>query len=239
MSKAITLAQLELHALKSANYTDKKVSVLSENVADSLEAAYDDLRNVVAQDVMDQLKGLPVFGVVDASNKIKLTTLLPNGTYVMGYEDEDGVFTELAEFEIVNGGEPELPYINQIPLAVKTDDSPYVGDNGEDGYKVGYRINSSGVEGTQDGMCCTGFIPYLDGQKIRLKNITVAGSKTPYIVQYYQNKSYYQVQSLETVLPNDGNGVYTGVLSGFSGWIRITCGVIDDTSILTLDEEIV
>lgn len=36
MSKATTLSQLELHALKSANYTDKKVSELGETVAKTL-----------------------------------------------------------------------------------------------------------------------------------------------------------------------------------------------------------
>lgn len=37
MSKATTLGQLELHALKSANYTDKKVAQLGESVANVLE----------------------------------------------------------------------------------------------------------------------------------------------------------------------------------------------------------
>jgi hypothetical protein len=37
MSKATTLSQLELHALKSANYTDKKVAELGESVVKSLE----------------------------------------------------------------------------------------------------------------------------------------------------------------------------------------------------------
>ena len=37
MSKAITLEQLELHALKGANYTDKKVNELREDVAGAIE----------------------------------------------------------------------------------------------------------------------------------------------------------------------------------------------------------
>ena len=37
MSKATTSSQLELLALKSANYTDKKVSELCERVADVIE----------------------------------------------------------------------------------------------------------------------------------------------------------------------------------------------------------
>lgn len=86
-------------------------------------------------------------------------------------------------------------------------------------------------------MCCTGFIPVADNT-VRLKNITVSGTKDAYFVFYYQDKSYWQVKSLTAVLKDDGNGVYTGTMT-HTGWIRISCGVIDDTSILTLNEEIV
>jgi hypothetical protein len=37
MAKATTLEQLELHALKSANYTDKQIAKLAEDVADAIE----------------------------------------------------------------------------------------------------------------------------------------------------------------------------------------------------------
>ena len=37
MAKAISLAQLELHALKGANYTDKKVNALRKDVAEAIE----------------------------------------------------------------------------------------------------------------------------------------------------------------------------------------------------------
>lgn len=47
MSKATTLNQLELHALKSANYTDKKVAELSSSVADVLEPISDKVDNAV------------------------------------------------------------------------------------------------------------------------------------------------------------------------------------------------
>ena len=122
-------------------------------------------------------------------------------------------------------------YHNGIKCEVIQDDD----NTGEDGYKTGCRVNSSGVEAVQDGMCCTGYIEYTDGQIIRLKNVTVTGTKSPYLVQYNQDKTYFQVVALDTALPDDGTGVLTGSLSSFTGWIRITCGVIDDTSILTLD----
>lgn len=137
-------------------------------------------------------------------------------------------------------GEPEAPsYTNQIPLSINADGSEYVGHNGEDGYSAGYRVNSSGVEGVQDGMCVTGFIPHYEGQVIRLKNVTIAGTKTPYIAGYDANKKCVQVEDLAARLHDDGNGVFTGTTSIGYSYIRITCGVIDDTSILTIDEEIV
>lgn len=139
------------------------------------------------------------------------------------------------------GGEPIPPtpsYTNQIRASIDASGNQYVGHNGEDGYSAGYRVNSSGVEAVQDGMCCSGYIPYAS-ETIRLKNVTVSGTKSPYIVQYRQDKSYYQVQALDAVLTDDGTGVLTGYIASFQGFIRITCGVIDDTSILTLDEEIV
>lgn len=134
------------------------------------------------------------------------------------------------------GGTENPNYTNQIPLSVNVDGSPYFGANGEDGYNVGYRINTSGGEEAENGMCCTGYIPYQD-ETIRLKNVVISKAKDTYFVTYDRNKVYIQVQALTAVLKDNGNGVYTGSLA-HAGFIRITCDVIDDTSILTLDEPI-
>lgn len=150
----------------------------------------------------------------------------------------DGVLTETEKGELVVPDEPNEPdtpiETNQIKLSVNADDTPYVGHNGEDGYSVGYRVNSSGVEEKVDGMCVTGYIPY-NYETIRLENVTITGTKTPYIAIYKADKTFYQVVSLSDRLADDGSGIYTGTapMNG-SGYIRITCGVIDDTSVLTL-----
>ena len=135
--------------------------------------------------------------------------------------------------------DPTPSYKNQIKYSINADGSEYIGHKGEDGYSAGYRINSSGVEAEQSGMCCTGFIKY-NGETIRLKNVTVEGTKSDYISIYNPDKSHWQVMDLSDKLPNDGNGVLTGTVTynGPNSWIRITCGVIDDTSILTLNEPI-
>lgn len=144
----------------------------------------------------------------------------------------NGIKLEVADDTSTTG------YTNQIPLSVASDGSAYVGANGEDGYNTGYRVNSSGAEVAQEGMCCTGFIPY-NGETIRLKNVTIAGAKTPYLVECTADKSYKQVLDLSARLVDDGNGVYTGTSATTCPFIRITCGVIDTTSVLTLDEPIV
>ena len=91
-------------------------------------------------------------------------------------------------------------------------------------------------------MCCTGFIPIASPTNgtvtVRLKNVTVSGTKTPYFVTYQNDKTYKQVTELGvTPLKDDGTGTLVGE-TNHTGWIRICCGVIDDTSILTIDEEI-
>ena len=135
---------------------------------------------------------------------------------------------------------PSATYTNLIPKSVDIDGSLY--NNGK-GYKTGYRINSSGQEAQQDGMCCTGFIPItsptVGTATVRLKNVTVSGTKTSYFVTYQQDKTYIQVTELGvSPLKDDGTGTLVGE-TNHTGWIRICCGVIDDTSILTIDEEIV
>lgn len=207
----------------------------------------EDEKGNIVDDLIKELQGLPVFGVVDTNNVIKITSQLTNGDYTLKYENTDGTFADVGTITIVDNepvvpDEPDVPevtYTNQITTSINADGSQYVGHNGEDGYSAGYRINSSGVEGQQDGMCCTGFIPYTQ-QTIRLKNVTVAGTKSPYIVIYNADKTYNQVVAISDRLTDDGTGVLTGTAPmGSAGFIRITCGVIDDTSILTLNEEIV
>lgn len=56
MSKATTLHQLELHALKSANYTDKKIAELGESVIAAIEELPGGVRFDEAQTLTDEQK---------------------------------------------------------------------------------------------------------------------------------------------------------------------------------------
>ena len=130
-------------------------------------------------------------------------------------------------------------YTNQIPLSTDKDGNPY--NNGL-GYKTGTRLNSNSNEVTINGMCCTGFIPLTgkSGDVIRIKNVTYAGSATVYLIcfsaSHAAGKTYTQsvlesatVDGVTTITTSQ-NGLYS---------MRLSCGVIDDTSIITVNEEIV
>ena len=194
---------------------------------------------VVEGTALSALTGITVIATYSDGTTAPVTDYTLSGTIVEG----DNTITvsyggETTTFTVTGTASTPTPsYTNQIPLSVNADDTPYVGVNGEDGYKTGYRVNSSGTEAVQSGMCCTGYIEY-DNETMRLKNVTVAGTKDAYIAQYQANKTFKQVLALSSVLTDDGTGVLTGTMT-HSGFIRIACGVIDDTSILTLNEEIV
>ncbi len=130
-------------------------------------------------------------------------------------------------------------YKNQIPLSIEADGTEYVGTNGEDGYKTDTRLSSStGEEKTEQGMSCTGFIPCLSGQTIRIANVTMIGSTgVSYIVIYDGNKNFINAVSTNDMTEN--NEVYSYSPSqGSMAFIRLSIGEITEESIVTIDEEI-
>lgn len=56
-------------------------------------------------------------------------------------------------------------YKNWVPLSINADGTIY---NGGLGYKEGYRIRSGGAEDAQGSAVCTGFIPYRQGDILRI-----------------------------------------------------------------------
>ncbi|MBO5323696.1 MAG: metallophosphoesterase [Oscillospiraceae bacterium] len=140
--------------------------------------------------------------------------------------------------------EPEIPsgnYTNLIPCSTSTFGGSDV-YNGC-GYKTGYRINSSNVESAVSGMCCTGFIPVNKGDVLRFSNITLNGSATSYLLLYTHTGSLNDAFGIDVLGTADSNGVYTYVVPDAGSNIvinamRLSCGVIDDNSIITVNEEI-
>lgn len=184
--------------------------------------------DVVAGTAVTALTGLVVMATYSDGTVASVTDYTLSGTIAVGSNTITVTYEGFTTTFTVTG---VAAVVNQIKASVAADGSQYVGHKGEDGYSAGYRVNSSGVEGQQDGMCCTGYIRY-KGETMRLENVTISGTKTAYLVEYLEDKSYFQVLSLTERLKDNGNGVYVGTATRH-GYIRITCGVIDDTSVLT------
>lgn len=143
---------------------------------------------------------------------------------------------------------------NVIPLSINSDGTEYVGVNGEDGYKVGYRIKSSGAEDALAGCNCTGFIPVSVGDVVRFKNIafTPGGSEAGAKIHFYKA----DFSSINGLTPsNFADMVYlirpyetdttTGYVSSItvssdvgSGYMRVSSPTINDNAIITINEPI-
>ena len=143
-------------------------------------------------------------------------------------------------------------YTNRIPLAINADGTPYVGNNGEKGYKTGWRINSSLVEKEAEGRCCTGCIPVKSTDVVRWKNIrTPVDNNTNGYVYFYKNDfatrvgTMYDVTFVNTnefqFTPNNVNSLNSSNAnaSDETAYMRISTGIITDESIITINEEIV
>lgn len=139
-------------------------------------------------------------------------------------------------------------YTNLLPLSVDASGNDFVGTNGEDGYKTGYRINSSGVEKAQSGVMCTGFMPYTsDADTIYIKGITLESSGSYNTIAFYDaskthiktlfisevNAAFTLNGDVWTIIPN----VQT-LLNGVA-FFRFSVGSITDATIVTVNQEII
>ena len=87
----------------------RQIEQLSSEKADKTEVAtmveteVEDIKGIVVQAIIEELHGLPIFGVVDENNIVKVTSLLANGTYTLKYENTDGSTTELGTIVVGDG----------------------------------------------------------------------------------------------------------------------------------------
>lgn len=157
------------------------------------------------------------------------------------------VITAVAEEKAV-----EPTYTNLLPLSVDANGNDYVGTNGEDGYKSGYKMStSSGSESATTGAYCSGFMPITDIYSyIRVKNITLSdAANVNNFVFYDANKTKLTGSSANGTagafhvnVADEGNGVYkispSLFVSGSIAFFRFSCGGITDDTIVTVNEEI-
>lgn len=137
-------------------------------------------------------------------------------------------------------------FTNLLPLAINTDGTLFVGDNGEKGYRVGWRVNSSANEVQSSVNCVTGYIAVKGGQTIRVKN-TKTRTGNGYFHWYNKNFVVFTTPYYEN---HDGGSYNTkpnanGIIEFIAppgttlAYFRYSTGVISDDSIITLDEEII
>ena len=141
-------------------------------------------------------------------------------------------------------------YTNRLHQAINADKTPYVGNNGEKGYKTGYRLNSSREEKQADNRCCTGFIPVKNTDTVRLKNIfNPTDNNVNGYIHFYAGDFKTATGLLYEPTENWATPIIPGTFDGTihkgnpasaeTEYMRISTGVIDDTSIIAIYEEIV
>lgn len=156
--------------------------------------------------------------------------------------------------ELIPSDGSSVSYTNLIPTAVDADGVTIY--NGK-GYKENTRINSSGEETTATGWYLTGYIPVKKYDIVRFANmeyLDISGDGGEYsragFHLYDADFEYFASASHSpTALPNESiHPVFNekGDLIQFSvpnwdvevAYIRICCGYLDATSIITVNEEI-
>lgn len=181
------------------------------------------------------------------------------GTNVTSSVFSNGVITiPFVTGDIVINATGAIPvnYTNQIPLSINNSGGQYVGDNGEDGYRYNYRLNSSGTETGATDLGVTGFIPVKKGDVIYVKNMQITpsatGGKNEYTYVSVYNSAFSMIGSNKF---NSLNAAFTGgvvtddagYLSSFQitdtenkgiAYMRISCAFLDNTAIITVNEPI-
>lgn len=137
-------------------------------------------------------------------------------------------------------------YHNLLPDAVDADGNAYVGTNGEDGYKAGYRLKgATGLEAAASGAYCTGFMPVSFGDKVYVKDITMHATETHNAFALYNSSKelikctsfaetgYNCAELVGDVwcLENDQVTASTAV-----AFFRLSCGGITGDTIITVNE---
>jgi hypothetical protein len=157
--------------------------------------------SVLAGTSVNHLTGIVVTARYSDGTSKAVTGYTLSGTIAEGSNTitvrYDGMSTT---FTVTGISEPDIPdepdepvvpdgYTNVLPLAINSDNTPY--NNGQ-GWKTGYRLNSSAVETAEAGMEVTGFIPVKAGDVVRFANIewpvaSGASSNKCYVWFYNQN----------------------------------------------------
>lgn len=98
---------------------------------------------------------------------------------------------------------------NQIPRAENADGTEYVGTNGEDGYKTGCKINSSGVEAAASTHKVTGFMKAKFGDTLRFSGIGCTNASATRIAFYDASHNWLNGLTTDRAYDAISAGIYT------------------------------
>ena len=220
----------------------------------------------IVSEVLEYFGGMPVVGVVDENNHITLSASLPIGTYTLKYEGTDGLFSDIVDLTITDKDKEK--YTNVLPLAQEyASTNPYIGTDGSVGYGNNMRVSTSSASATYmksvtsgGNVDATAMIPAKRGDVLRFKNCNfkVAPSNTSYGTMIYGfnsekavvsgfNASANNISSRMSTVIQDGEIVQI-TLEPLAAWtthdadnvayIMITTDGLDETSIITINQEI-
>lgn len=224
-----------------------EIAALEQNIEPLVDTAVENEKGNIVDLLIAELQGLPVFGVVDENNTIKVTSQLSDGVYALKYENADGTYSDVGIITIGNGD-----IVSYTNLADPTSDS----------WKNGYRINSSFQYVVADGFLTTNWFPCKTGSVIRVKGLAMArqdyneggievggysgfGISADGVTPIYAHKM--SDSTVVSLLKRDADGIETLDLTNFTssaGTFNYVCltGRIENTVediIITVDEEIV
>ncbi len=212
-----------------------------------VEKVADEKGNIVDL-IISELQGLPVFGVVDTNNIIKVTSQLSDGVYTLKYKNTDGTFSDIGTITVGNG--EIVAYTNLADTALTTIDPPTISDPK---WNVGYRINSQYAIVPAPGVEMSNLISVGDKKIIRIKgfNLTATNGR---IYLYKNGTCVFYIQNADIPTFATAEGDYTEVTTetlttrvvvntshdGFDAFrVGGTLSGTRDDVIITLDEEIV
>ena len=178
-------------------YTEaEKEEFLNSGVLDAVETKFENEKGNMVQLLINELHGLPVFGVVDENNNITVTSLLPNGTYALKYEKDDGTTEEIGTITVGNGA---VVYVNLLTTALAPDNKQTV-FNGV-GYKDGcYASAAEPFYNTDSATFCTGIMRVPINLVVYIKGITFDTENSHNrLGAFYENGSIYNTAKFSEI----------------------------------------
>lgn len=136
--------------LNLSQYAKTNEIIGEEDLKNEVLSQMDGVKADIAQQVLDALRGMPVFGTVDDDNVITVTSTLADGIYTLVYTNAEGNLAEIGEITI--GNEPA--YTNVFDAHTSSLNSRYSNSTGSlyDGTATGYVLSNKIPVKISDGV---------------------------------------------------------------------------------------